>query len=98
MEDYYKILECDQQASSEEIKKKYKNLALKVCCFFYWFTKLFLFLFQKHPDKSNGNDKKANIEFGLLNKAAKTLLDDKERFKYDADLLGMLSSITIKKN
>lgn len=94
MEDYYKILECDQQASSEEIKKQYKNLALKVCCCCFvrlanW-PRCPLFLFQKHPDKSIGDDEKANAEFGLLNKAAKTLLDEKERFKYDASLLGEL--------
>ncbi len=63
--DYYEVLSISKTATADEIRKAYKQLALKF-----------------HPDRNPG-DKSAEAQFKEASEAAKVLLDDDLRARYD---------------
>ena len=69
--DYYKILGVDKTASVEEIRKKYKALALK-------------FHPDKQANKSEKEKKEAEAKFKEINEAYQVLSDENKRRQYDS--------------
>ena len=73
--DYYKILGVSKDATEEEIKKKYKKLALK-------------FHPDKNIGKSEKEQKEAEEKFKEINEAYDTLSSPDKRAKYDNPMSG----------
>ena len=73
--DYYKILEVDQNADDDQIKKAYKKAALK------WHP-------DKHQNDDEEGKKQADIMFKDVGEAYEILQDSQKRRRYDqgADL------------
>ncbi|CAH1159457.1 unnamed protein product [Phaedon cochleariae] len=69
---FYSILGCDQDATFDELKHNYQILVKK-----------------HHPDKQTqeGIDFISDDKFVMIDKAFKTLKDEKARKEYDASLL-----------
>jgi len=67
---FYKILETEKSATTEEIRKAYKKLALK------WHP-------DKWADKSKKEQEEAEEEFKIISNAYEILSSPEERKKYD---------------
>lgn len=89
MDNYYSLLGCSEDASKDEIRKQYKQLALKVCRILFLKSNFIFYILKLHPDKNSSMD---HLQFQQLSEAVNTLTDNKEKYKYDSELLGKCMS------